>query len=301
MPNVTLVNPLSSAHYEFADYVGSSLERAGAKVTRIGAMESRRSSPNVVGIIIEFLRRRDRFARLKITISRQSKVYLFVDLFLVIDVLLSSLTKSPIVLYVHENRIFGRSLSSKVKQRFYRLVLERCVRMGPKEAHRVHLLFGRPLEEAPGKENMVLCFGTWIKGKVSNNVQGELQELRNKGFKLVRMGVTHDKTLLDEFDQTVDRFIEEEEKQDAFRRAKYLYLPYTPTNESGVIVDCLNNYVRVILGEENLPQDYVLFDIGLSIKNVGTEQKFNFQEAYNKLDGDNLQTLSQICMYLKQV
>jgi hypothetical protein len=302
MPEILLINPLSLAHAELRDYFAEALASFGVEVTPIGEMLPRTSSPNVLQLLKSFFTRPDSWRRVGSAWSRKPKLYLFVDPFMVVDVLCSLVTRAPIIVFVHERRVYGRSLSSRIKAAIYKFLLARCIRIGPAEENRVDLLFGRPDDHVGDRQdNEILCFGNWFASKILPETAADLQRLSAKGFHLVRMGVTEDKSLLDAFDNVLDRYATQAEKTAAFRRARYLYLPYTPTNQSGVLIDCLNFGLRVVLGHARLPQGYVLQEIAIDIDEAGTEAPFDFRAARDRLHAGNLVTLRSLVEHVQMV
>lgn len=291
---VTLIQPKSVQNKAFFDYFYKELKSI-TPFDVVGRMRVRKSSPSVYKEFVDVLLSiflLDFWHRMKPIFSAKKTIYLFFDIHLFVHVFFAKITKAKLYAYIHEEMIYGISLSSKLKSLMYEYIKKNVNLIGPRTKYNISLLFQRPTcYDYRNKKDYLLLFGNWLPGKVELEVCESIRFIKDKyKYKIIRKGIGRNFEVERICDKVDICFISDDEKKKLFSECKYIYLPYVPTSQSGVLADCLSNSCFAIVRDKCDYKDYYLRDIIIQFDEIEKCEKYKndfFQKIYDNVNKKN--------------
>ncbi len=296
-----LMRPLSTYHRDFLEYIEELLLLGGVNYRTLGAQRPLKSSPGFLSSIARVKFVVVDIERTMAAAFGRNVFFLFPDLFTCLAVL-AKLTFQPdkeIYLYIHEPRIvINGKLSSRIKSVLYSWLIKRTNQIGPDSSNPIHLLHLQQdvkIRNVSAAVNQTVLFmGNWLEGKVSSDLIHVVRQLKERGNRCVRLGYTEEKKFLTEFDEVIDMVFSNETKEDWLRKVDFLYLPYVPTSQSGVIADCLSYKVRCICSDAFRYEHFYLGGICTHLGILDQSSDVNFDAIWDEVHKNNLNSTKAI-------
>ncbi|NRP26534.1 hypothetical protein XMD420_000117 [Marinobacterium sp. xm-d-420] len=296
-----LLIPINKASENFYRYFDDLLNEINVDVKKVGSATSDITSPDLLSsvkqLFVRFKSIRKSQNIYKFLFGSDDRIYLFPEPLAFIDSILSIIFFRKCYVYIHEPKITIRKPSSLIKHIVQIIIIRLSVNIGVGSSYPIKLLFpkaDRKRENTDNPLSIVLFFGAWIKGKVDERIWKTVFTLKSHGFLTLRAGFTDESIKLPDFDEIVHGYVDDDTKHRLFQKADFVFLPYKPTAQSGIVADCLSYGIPVLvdcLNNDIQKENSNFVSVLDLVEGCYIANKIDYDSLWDRINKENISNL----------